>query len=148
MKKFVNGMVIWKNYACMMFTGCVCLYGVIAMALGRDSLNLWVLLQMLIISALGTLIQGFAFSPDWIIKNAKYTTRMIIFTIPFLILLTVFALLFHWFPADRMINWIIFIGIFIALTLVLTLCFELAFRITGKRYDGLLGQYKKGKKEQ
>ena len=147
MKKFISGVITWKNYACMMFTGCVCLYGAITLAQGGDSLNIWVLLQLIILSALGTLIQGIAFYPGWVIKNAKYTTRLIIFIIPFLILLTAFALIFHWFPADRMINWVVFIGIFIAITVVLTLSFELAFRITGKQYDGLLGQYKKRKKE-
>lgn len=140
-------MIKWKNYACMMFTGCVCVYGAIALVYGEEELSIWVIFQLLILSALGTLIQGIAFVPDWIIKKAKYTTRMIIFVIPFLVLLTAFALIFRWFPADNMISWLIFIGIFLVIFVVMTLSFELAFRVTGKRYDGLLGQYKKNRKE-
>lgn len=147
MRTFMKGLMQWKNYACMMFTGCVCIYGVIAFSTGQRALNIGVLLQLLVISALGTLIQGIVFNPEWVIKKAKYTTRIIIFIIPFLIMLMAFALGFHWFPMDSMANWLVFFGIFLAIFLIMTACFEMIFRITGKRYNGLLGQYKKARQK-
>lgn len=143
MRKFIENVVTWKSYACFMFTGCVCLYGVIALLFGKTTLEIGTLFQLLLLSALGTLIQGIAFEETWLIKNTKYTTRMIIFIIPFFAMLTFFAFFFKWFPMDRMISWGIFLGIFLAIFIIMTISFELVFRMTGKKYDGLLGQYKK-----
>ena len=36
-----------------------------------------------------------------------------------------------------------FIIIFIVIFIIMTIGFEVYFRIVGKKYDGLLGQYKK-----
>ncbi|MEG1061383.1 MAG: hypothetical protein RSD35_10175 [Oscillospiraceae bacterium] len=38
-----------------------------------------------------------------------------------------------------------FIGIFILVFIAITIGFEIYFRVTGRKYDGLLGQYKKQK---
>ena len=147
MRAFMKGIMQWKNYACMMFTGSVCLYGIIAFSMGDRALNLGILLQLLVISALGTLIQGIAFNPEWIIKKARYTTRMILFVVPFLIMLMAFALAFNWFPMDNMVSWFIFFGTFLATFIIMTASFEIVFRISGKRYNGLLGQYKKAQQK-
>ena len=143
MNKFLEGVMAWKTYVCFMFSGCICVYCVITLCMGSTTLSIWSVFQMLLISALGTLIQGIAFNEEWFIKKAKYSTRIIIFVIPFLLLLTGCALLFKWFPTDEMVNWLMFVGIFLLIFIVMTLSFELFFRLTGKKYDGLLGQYKK-----
>ena len=50
---------------------------------------------------------------------------------------------FRWFPTGNMLSWLIFLGIFFAIFVVMTLGFEIYFQIQGKKYDGLLGQYRK-----
>ena len=50
---------------------------------------------------------------------------------------------FNWFPKENIGSWITFMIIFIAIFIVMTIGFEIYFRIAGKKYDGLLGQYKK-----
>lgn len=147
MKRFINGIVEWKKYACMMFTGTVCVYGVVVWFLGGTAIQLGVLLQLLVLSALGTLIQGIVFSEDWLIRNMAYTKRMLLFVGLFLPFLTVFALIFQWFPADKLGNWAIFLLIFLIIFVVMVVSFELVFQMTGKKYDGLLGQYQKKKQQ-
>ena len=41
-----------------------------------------------------------------------------------------------------------FIGIFFLIFLVMTVGFEIYFRITGRKYDGLIGQYRKQKENE
>ena len=149
MNKFIENVVIWKNYACMMFTGCVCVYGVIALATGSEELNVWIVLQMLLISAVGTLIQYIAFAPEFAFKKMKYANRILLFAISYLVMLTVFALIFNWFPTGEIMSWVVFLGIFLLILVIMTLSFELVFKMTGKHYNGLLGQYhEKQQKEQ
>lgn len=143
MKRFINGVVEWKKYACAMFTGTVCVYGAVVWFLGGTAIELGMLFQLLVISVLGTLIQGIAFSEEWLIRNMAYTRRMLLFVGVFLPFLTAFAVIFRWFPAGELVNWAIFLLIFLVVFVVMVLSFELVFQITGKKYDGLLGQYQK-----
>lgn len=143
MKRFINGVMEWKKYACMMFTGTVCVYGVVVWFLGGTTIELGMLLELLVLSVLGTLIQGIAFSEDWIIRNMAYTRRMLLFVGLFLPFLTAFALIFQWFPAGELVSWAIFLLIFLVIFVVMVVSFELVFQMTGKKYDGLLGQYQK-----
>lgn len=145
MKRFWNGMMEWKNYAAMMFTGCICVYTVIALAMGKESMELVMVGQLLVVSLLGTLIQGAAFEENWLIRNMAYTKRMMVFVVLFLPMLSACAVVFRWFPTTQFVNWLVFIGIFLIIFLIITLLFELHFRAAGRRYDGLLGQYKRQK---
>ena len=143
MKKFLSGMMEWKSAAALLFTGSVILYVIIAAIQGKTSLELSVVSSILIISALGTFIQYVAFT-DRIIKNLRYTIRMFIFIIPFFAVLAANAYFFNWFPVESGI-WITFTVIFLSVFIIMTIGFEMYFRIMGKKYDGLLGQYRKQK---
>lgn len=143
MKGLIKGVVEWKKYACMMFTGTVCVYGAVVWLMGGTALPLGMLFQLLVLSVLGTLIQGIAFSEDWLIRNMTYTKRMLLFVGLFLPFLTAFAVIFQWFPLDKLGNWAIFLLIFLVIFVVMVVSFELVFQMTGKKYDGLLGQYQK-----
>lgn len=145
MKKVWNGMIVWINYAAMMFTGCICVYTVIALAMGKESMELGMVGQLLVVSLLGTLIQGAAFEENWLIRNMAYTKRMMVFVVLFLPMLSACAVVFRWFPSTQLVNWLVFIGIFLMIFLIITLLFELHFRAAGRKYDGLLGQYKRQK---
>ncbi|MEG1049733.1 MAG: hypothetical protein RSE24_04255 [Oscillospiraceae bacterium] len=144
MKKFLQGVMEWKIWASLMFTGSVFLYCIINLFLGYKSLEISTILSLLIVSAVGTFIQFLAFT-EYIIKNLRYSIRMIIFIVPFSILLTACAIGFHWFPSEIAGAWIIFIVIFMLAFIGITIGFEIYFSVTEKKYDGLLGQYKKQK---
>ena len=124
-----------------MFTGTIILYMLIAAIMGQESASLITLLGLLIISSVGTLIQYLCFTQN-IIKKMRYTGRLFLFLLLFLPVLTACALTLHWFPPQYALGWLIFIGIFLLVFAAMTLGFEIFYRVTGKKYDGLLGQYR------
>jgi len=65
----------------------------------------------------------------------------------FLPLLAYIAWVFQWFPMKAE-SWMIFIGIFLVIFAAMTAGFEMYYRITGRKYDGLLGQYRREKEDQ
>lgn len=147
MKKFLNLVMEWKTGASFMFTGSVLVYTIVTLILGYKTIDVTSILSILLISSVGTFIQFLAFT-DHIIKNLRYSIRIIIFVIPFMALLTCCAFLFRWFPTEVSGAWLLFIAIFLTVFTSMTVGFEIYFRITGRKYDGLLGQYKKQKEAQ
>lgn len=143
MKRFLNGVLKWKNYASLIFTGWICAYGAIAYLFGEREISIGTLFQILVISLVGSLLQGIAFEEEWLIRKMGYGKRMLLFVAMFLPVLSVFAVLFRWFPTANLMAWAIFLLIFVIILVVMTLGFEIMFRITGKKYNGLLGEYKK-----
>ena len=53
----------------------------------------------------------------------------------------------NWFPTQRAGAWALFIGMFFLIFIVMTVGFEIYFRLTGRKYDGLIGQYRKQREE-
>lgn len=98
--------------------------------------------RMLLLSTTGTFVQYLCFT-DNIIKNMRYTRRLMLFGALFLPLLTGIAVAFGWFPAAKPGAWALFLGIALIVFAAMTLGFEMYFRVAGRKYDGLLGQYRK-----
>lgn len=143
MKQFMQNMMQWKTYASLMFTGVTMVHTLIQLFFGNRSIDPMVIISILIVSALGALIQYVAFT-DVVLKNVKYAIRLIIFAIPFFLLLLGAALLFNWIPGTMDTGYIIsFTVIFIIVFTGMTIGFEIYFRITEKKYEGLIGQYRK-----
>ena len=130
----------------IMFTSSMIIFMIISLLFKNESVEITTILSILLISILGSLIQYIAFT-NILIKKASYSTRLIIFIIPFLAVLSICAICFNWFPKDNIGSWITFMIIFIAIFIVMTIGFEIYFRVVGKKYDGLLGQYKKEKEK-
>lgn len=147
MKNFFESVLEWKSAAALMFSGSVILCAIIMSFMGQRAVPVATLASLLILSSVGTLIQYIAFG-NRAIKKLRYTLRMIIFIIPFFALLMINALCFHWFPAENIHSWLLFSLIFVAIFLIMTIGFEIHFRITGKKYDGLLGQYRQRKEQE
>lgn len=143
MKNFWKGIMEWKTAASLLFTGSVVLCAVFMLIAGEDTIPIVTVVSLLIISSVGTFLQFLAFS-DCIIKKMRYTFRMIVFAVPFFVLIAANAYFFYWFPMDSS-HWLIFSGIFLAVFIVMTIGFEIYFRAMGRKYDGLLGQYRKQK---
>lgn len=126
----------------IMFTSSMIIFMIISLLFKNESVEITTILSILLFSILGSLIQCIAFT-NFLIKKASYSTRLIIFIIPFLAVLSICAICFNWFPKDNIGSWVTFIIIFIAIFIIMTIGFEIYFRVVGKKYDGLLGQYKK-----
>ena len=141
MKNFFEGVLEWKTWAALCFSGAVVIYLIVALALGETEVSISGIFSLLIISTGGTFFQYLAFGPR-MIKKLHYTWRMVIFGLPFIALLSANAYFFQWFPMDQGGYWLAFIGMFLFAFLFMTLGFEIYFKMSGKKYDGLLGQYR------
>ena len=144
MKNFLEGVLAWKTAAALMFSASVVICIVLLLFLGEAVIPIPVLISLLLVSAGGTFLQMLAFT-DRIIKKMRYAARMLLFAIPFLALLAANAYLFRWFPLDGALYWLLFVGIFLVTFIGGTVAFEIYFRVMGKKYDGLLGEYREQK---
>ncbi|MGN0551726.1 MAG: hypothetical protein ACI4I4_07825 [Acutalibacteraceae bacterium] len=142
MKKFLEYVVKLKTTVCLCFTASVIVFSVIAVFYGGGAISVATVFQLLGISVAASVIQFVAFS-EVIIKRMHYALRMCIFLLPFSAVITAFAVIFNWFPIENLGSWITFYVIFILIFIATTIGFEIYFRITGKKYDGLLGEYKR-----
>ncbi|MDR1539869.1 MAG: hypothetical protein LBU32_18090 [Clostridiales bacterium] len=142
MKKVFESVMEWKTSAAFMFSGSVILYGIISLLLGKREISLAILGSLMILSVAGSFLQFIAFSGR-IIKHMRYSLRMILFAIPFLAMLACSALAFQWFPKENIGAWMSFIAIFIIVFIGMSIGYEIYYRVMGRKYDGLLGQYRK-----
>lgn len=142
MKGFLRQVMAWKTAACFAFTGSSIIYLVIAALMGQKSVPILTMGSLLMVSASGTAIQYLCFISRRLCRW-RYSLRLLLFVALFLPLLSFCAWAFHWFPVEYPSGWLIFIGIFLLVFLVMTAGFEWYYHITGRKYDGLLGQYKK-----
>ena len=146
MKRFWKGMMKWKTAASLMYTGAMFFYLFFSWLFDNRTVSTTLLWTLLLACIAGSLIQGVCFS-DWIIKKMRYTWRSLLFVVLFLPALSFTAWKAEWFPTDNMGAWATFIGMFFLTFLVMTIGFDIYYRITGRKYDGLIGQYRKEKGE-
>ena len=146
MKQFLKGVMEWKASVCYLYTGAMFLYLFFSTVFHNDEISLTMLWTLFLVSVLATLIQGVCFS-NWIFKKLRYTWRSLLFIALFLPTLTLMAWQADWFPMDQAGAWAVFIGMFFLTFIVMTIGFDIYFRITGRQYDGMLGQYRKQKEE-
>ena len=147
MKRCWRGLMEWKLSACALFTAATFIYLFFCLIYGNRQVPTAVLWGLFWVSAAGSLIQAVCFS-DWIIKKLRYTWRSLLFVLLFLPVMSLVAWKTEWFPADQAGAWAVFIGIFFLIFLVMTVGFDIYFQVTGRKYDGLIGQYRKKKEEE
>ena len=146
MKKFLKGLIEWKMSACALFTAAMFIYLFFCLVFDNREVPTLVLWGLFWVSAAGSLIQAVCFS-DWIIKKMPYTWRSVLFVLLFLPLLSLAAWKLNWFPTQQAGAWAVFIGTFFLIFIVMTVGFDIYFRVTGRKYDGLIGQYRKQKEK-
>ncbi len=147
MKRFFEIVIALKSAVGLCFTGAMFFLLLVAWVLGMESLPVSYIVSLLVISIIGGSLQVVAYT-DLLIKHMPYTRRILVFIVPFFITLVAIAAAFEWFPLGQAGAWLIFAGIFLAIFVAVSVGFEIYFRIAGKRYDGLLGQYRRTKEEQ
>lgn len=147
MKKAMSYILAWKTGACLSFTAAVIIYSVFAWSFGQRAVELRILLSLLLICALGAAIQLLCFT-DYVIRKMRYTRRTLLFLALFFPLLSGTAWLFRWFPTEYVGAWLTFVGSFVVAFVLFTVGFEIYYRAAGRKYDGLLGQYRREKRSQ
>ena len=137
MKKFFDIVMPVKTAACYIFTATMCVYAVLDLVFGWGGLPDNYLFSFLLLSLAGGVLQIVAFT-ELVIKRLRYTLRLFVFAVPYLAVLSAIAAGFGWLPAAQPGTWALIFLIFLAVLLTMTLGFELYYRISGKKYDGLL----------
>gem|GEM_PF-348653 len=143
-ENFFKTAMEWEIIAALVFSSSIIICAIITLITGATAIPISTVASFLIVSSVGAFIQFFAFS-NRIIKKMHYTMRMIVFTVLFFIMLAINAIYFEWFPIQNSIFWLTFVGIFLVIFIVMIIGFEIYYRAMGKKYDGLLGQYRKHK---
>lgn len=146
MKRFLDGVVQWKTSVCLMYTGAMIIYLFFCQVFGNREVSTAMLWTMLLACVLGSLCQGLCYS-NWVFKRLRYTLRSLLFCALYLPVLAVLGWKAQWFPVEQAGSWAIFVGMFFLVFLLMTIGFDVYFRLTGRKYDGLLGQYRKQKEE-
>lgn len=144
MRKFSRGLLTVGRNSCISFSLSVIIYTVVSACFQAQQISVLIIFELLALSVVGCVLQLFVFT-DIVLKKMRYSLRMLLFFVPFLLILTGFAVVFEWFPIEYLSAWLLFFGIFLSFFILSTLIFELIFYAAGKRYDGLLGEYKKKK---
>lgn len=77
----------------------------------------------------------------------RYTWRSVLFVLLFLPTLAFAAWKGQWFPMEEARAWALFLGMFFLVFIVMTVGFDIYYRIAGRKYDGMIGQYRREKEE-
>ncbi|MCM1150054.1 MAG: hypothetical protein NC319_08260 [Butyricicoccus sp.] len=147
MKKFIKGVVEWKIHACVLYTAAMFIslfFGTVSGTGEIPVANLWTLFWVCVAASL---IQALCFS-TWVIKKMRYTLRGLLFVLLFLPALALAAWKMGWFPRGNAAGWLMFAGIFLLIIAVMAVGFDIYFQVTGRKYDGLIGQYRKYKEQE
>lgn len=140
MKKFLNVVMQIKTNLSMAFTAMMSILLVAAFVMKLEALSLNYIFSILLVSVIVSIFQVVAFS-DIIIKKMSYAFRLCIFAIPFYLVLSFVAIQFQWFPKENWGGWVTFSVIFFVILIAMTAGFEIYYRVSGHKYDGLLGEY-------
>lgn len=144
MKRFWEIVMMMKTAAAYCCCGTMCVYLCVMLVLGMETVSRPILFSLLLTGAAAGALQTLAFT-DAVLKRLAYGWRMLLFAVLFFGALTAIALGFGWFPAEFGGNWVTFGAIFLFIFLLVCAGFELYYRVTGARYDGMLGQYRKAR---
>lgn len=147
MKNFLKHTLEWKINTCLFFTASVLIVMAILFFTGSKTIDIAIIFSLLLMSMCGTILQGIAFT-DLLFHRLRYSLRLLLFAGLYAPILILLATIFKWFPQGNLISWLVFIGIFALISIGMTVGFEIYYRVQGKKYDGLLGQYRKQKESE
>lgn len=147
MKKFLQFVVEFKSWLSLCFTAAMLIFLIISWIVGERTVSIGSIFQIFLLSVGGTLLQ-FVFFSGQVIKKMRYSLRLLLFAFPMLALVTVFAAWCGWVPVENPGAWVLFFVSFLVCFALICAGFEFCFWVTGKKYDGLLGQYREKQKKQ
>lgn len=141
MKKFFQFVVELKSWICLCFTASILIFITISWLVGEETVKIANLFQIFLLAAGVTLLQ-FVFFSGRVVKKMRYSVRLVLFLLPMMALITVCAVSFGWVPMETPGAWVMFFVSFLVCFVLICAGFEFCFWVTGKKYDGLLGEYK------
>ena len=142
MQTFFETVVTMKSLAGLVFAGQVILYAVFGSFFGRSSMPFLFIWQAAALAVITSLLHYVAFA-DRVIRKMNYSLRLALFSVPLFGVLTVFAIVFQWFPFNA-VAWTIFTIAYLLVFGLLTIGCELYARITGKKLnESLLAYHRK-----
>ena len=140
MKRTIQIIAAIKTIAMFAFTGGIMLSVFASMLLGRDSISLSSIWQIIFLSLIYGSLQLAAFS-ETMLGRMRTTGRMTLLGLSMLAILSAFALIFEWFPVQIPANWLIFAGLYVVVFFGAALAFRIVFRLGGIKYNELLIAY-------
>lgn len=141
MKRWMQHVREWKTAASLSYTASVLIWACINLLCGQTQAPVAVLFELMLLCGVGALLQYVAFT-DAVIRKMRYSLRILAFTVPFGALTALCAAAFGWVPRGQPLAWAIFFAAFALILGVITAGFECYYRLSGRRYDGLLGEYR------
>lgn len=142
MKSFWRGLLAWKTGVCLAFTGASVIYLIIAALMGERTVSILTLMGLLVVSVAGTAIQYLCFASPRT-EGWRYSLRLGLFALLFFATAVGLRVGVPMDSGEYPSAWLIFFGLFLLAFVVMTAGFEVYYRIAGKKYDGLLGEYKR-----
>jgi len=140
MKRTIQIIAAIKTIAMFAFTGGIMLSVFASMLLGRDSISISSIWQIIFLSLIYGSLQLAAFSENTL-GRMRTTGRMTLLGLSMLAILSAFALIFEWFPVQIPANWLIFAGLYVVVFFGAVLAFRIVFRLGGIKYNELLIAY-------
>lgn len=144
MKKIINAFFKVCIITCYMLTTSIFCALFINLSAGQNQFSNKSILQLILISFVGAIIQWLAFSED-VIKRLKYSYRIFVFMIPFYLMLSSCAYIWHWFDTTKLYYWIAFFGLLIIAFILSYAISSVYYKVTGQKYNEKLEEYKANK---
>jgi len=141
MKRAIQVIAAIKTISMFASTGAMMLTVFVSMFMGRDSIPISFIWQIIFLSLIYGSLQFIAFSENTL-GSMSTTGRMALLGVLMLVALAAFALIFGWFPAQNPANWLIFAGLYAAIFFIAILVFRIVFKLGGMKYNELLIAYK------
>ena len=143
MKNSMQIIAAVKAVASLAFTALIMMITVASMIFSRDSIPLSYIWQAIFLSLIYGCFQLIAFSENYF-KQMKTFGRMTILGVSMFMALTGFAITFQWFPMQKLMNWLVFLGLYIAVFFIALFALRTVFRLSGIKYNQMLAAYKAG----
>ena len=111
-------------------------------ALGSAGLSSATLFQLLFLAVITTVAQNI-FLSDILIKNMALIVRNILFFLTVMVAISMFVILFGWFPIGNVVAWIGFIVCFALCTAISAVIMRLEENAENRKMQEALNKYKK-----
>lgn len=145
MKKWMQQIPRFLENLCVSFTLAVLLYSL--WGAQKETMRRGWLYEIFFICVLATLLQGVFFYENRWTKRVSYLWRMVFYGVAMLVVVSLCAIGFQWFPRTGLQNWLVFWGVFLAGFVLIALVFEISFRFRRKVYQEALDRYKMEQKK-
>lgn len=144
MKNFLIKNLEHKIVAAMFFTSEVIIYILIAPFIGKDSIPVILIWQMILLAILLTLLQ-YAIYWSKFLENVKTPMKIIMHYISILIFGGIFTVIFNWFDITNIKNLIIAVSVLTVTFVLFVTSVGLYYKFNGDEFNEKLNLYKSKK---